>query len=761
LRLKGDWNDHLAGRKWSFRIHVRSGEQLFGMRKFSLQSPATRGFQTELLFFEVMRMYDVIAPRYRFVNVTLNGDSMGLMALEEFFAKEMVEHNRRREGVIIRFDESLVWLAKDSLAGESVGWYGAFDHYTNAAIDGIGSGAIAESPTLSAQFEVAAGMLRAFVNGELPASEVFDVELLGNYLAISDLFGAWHASRWPNVRFYLNPVTLKLEPIAFDANLQKNWTDDRSIMNDEPLVAAWVRDPQVAAAYRRTLGELYERVKSDELQERLREIEAKPLRVLQTEYRMLGPMQLDYLEPRTAELLRRLDANGGRPGAYLTWAGEERPYPVLAHFVRYARDGRDWLEISNAVPKDVEVMALEWVPAGNGQRMRILPDQFPLQLPPRGIGSRPERRVLELPELARGGDGHLEALVRLERRPWYKAQRVTSGIAARAASPIPVSSVEAQLERHEFLRLDSANRRLTVTPGDWPVAEHLIVPRGYGLAIGAGTRLRFAQDAALVVHGPVEFSGTAAAPIELVAAGEAGWPGMVVLEAGAESQLVHVTVRDTTSVIMDGWTLTGGVNFYASDVALNNCRFENSRGEDALNIIQSTFTIADTEIRGTASDAFDSDFSTGTIDGGAFIDIGRAGGGDAVDVSGSEVVVNGTRFENVSDKALSIGERSSMQAGLVIIKGAGTGAAAKDGSALSLKDSVIDTASFAGLTAYIKKPEYGPARIDAQGVRVIGAEKPVLAQTGSIVEIDGVAAPTEDIDVDALYETVMRPGLRK
>ena len=120
LRLKGDWNDHLQGRKWSFRIRVRDGDHLLGMRRFSIQHPETRGYQAELLYFELLRGLGVMAPRYQFVDVTLNGEAVGLMALEEFFAKELLEYRQRREGVIVRFDESLVWDARDSTSGGTV-----------------------------------------------------------------------------------------------------------------------------------------------------------------------------------------------------------------------------------------------------------------------------------------------------------------------------------------------------------------------------------------------------------------------------------------------------------------------------------------------------------------------------------------------------------------------------------------------------------------------------------------------------------------
>ena len=73
MRLKGDWTDHLYGIKWSFRVHLRNNEQLFGLRRFSIQNPSTRGYQSELLFFELLDRYGVMRPRYEFVNVVING----------------------------------------------------------------------------------------------------------------------------------------------------------------------------------------------------------------------------------------------------------------------------------------------------------------------------------------------------------------------------------------------------------------------------------------------------------------------------------------------------------------------------------------------------------------------------------------------------------------------------------------------------------------------------------------------------------------
>ena len=101
-----------------------------------------------------------------------------------------------------------------------------------------------------------------------------------------------------------------------------------------------------------------------------------------------------------------------------------------------------------------------------------------------------------------------------------------------------------------------------------------------------------------------------------------------------------------------------------------------------------------------------------------------------------------------------------MTASAVRIDGAGTGAASKDGSRLELFDSTVSRVRFTGLAAYIKKPEYGSARIEARNITFSQVDSQALAQTGSEVTIDGVPVTPREVDVDQLYETIMRPARR-
>jgi hypothetical protein len=302
---------------------------------------------------------------------------------------------------------------------------------------------------------------------------------------------------------------------------------------------------------------------------------------------------------------------------------------------------------------------------------------------------------------------------------------------------------------------------LYIKPGKWKVNGSLMIPKGFSLTIFPSTTLQFKSDEVLVAYGRLNWQGTEQGPI-IIEGISSTWQGLVVLEANEPSHWSYVTINNTTGIKRLGWELTGGVTFYRSDVEMDHCTFKNNQAEDTVNIIRSKFRIKDIKIFSTLSDGFDSDFSEGTIEGGLFQDIGKAGGGDGLDLSGSQVMVNGSHFRNISDKGLSVGEQSKVKAANLIIEHVGIGAASKDSSELEISNSTINQAENAGLMAYIKKPaEFGPARINARDIKFNGTNVRARAQNGSSITIDGIPVPTEEIDVGQLYKTIMKPARRK
>ena len=115
--------------------------------------------------------------------------------------------------------------------------------------------------------------------------------------------------------------------------------------------------------------------------------------------------------------------------------------------------------------------------------------------------------------------------------------------------------------------------------------------------------------------------------------------------------------------------------------------------------------------------------------------------------------VSKTQFLNISDKAISVGEKSNLEANEINIKTADIGTASKDGSTLFLSNSNFNEIKKAGLMAYIKKDEYGPAKIVAKNLEFKSTRYNALAQKENKIFIDGFEIPGTDINVKELYSS--------
>jgi len=757
MRLKGDNIDHLKGDKWSFRVDVKGSDELFGMRRFSLMNPRVRADQLEPLAFSMLRDMDLLTPKFFYVNLTINGHNHGVMALEEYPTKELLESQGRRESVVLRLDEAQTW--KDfELNGY---WDKNYNNYATTTLKVAQLAKIQASPKLNADFQIASGLLKGFIRNELPASRVFNVEDMGRYLAAMELLGAGNGFWWANLRFYFNPITARLEPIASDLMSDHTFEDRPSIKGlEEPMIKAMLADESLRQVYLRELRQLAQKVQDGSLVETLKGVEEDLLSSLHKEFPFLQPFDIAGLTQRAEFLLKANNENLEYVDMLVP-----RKHVVLQHAEIIKNGEQCVLELTNTYAAPVEVIAIRWTRDAT-EKVKPLdtiePLQYPLEIPATEVRERPNVQSIAYicPTNVTDADS-LEIISRVKGLQETYSVNAFMSYASLRDRPIGEFDLEALLRDHPYIHL-VGNDTLAFRAGEHEVSKTLSTPAGYDLTIPAGTRLSFADDAILIVRGALNIAGLAKDPVVLdalastVEGTKAGWPGIFVLDADSQSSWQHARVLNTTGVANGDWMLTGGVTFYQSKVRLEEVHFESNRAEDALNIVRSEFELVEVSIVDTISDGFDSDFSNGSVTGGLFSNIGTAGGGDGIDISGSSVKVSGTQFSKISDKALSVGEASQMDATLVQIDGAMTGAASKDASKLTITASTIKNAQVAGMMVYVKKPEYGPASIDAEGVDFQNTTTLALAQTGSRIELDGTLVPHEALDVDALYNSFMK-----
>ena len=208
LRLKGDWVDHLITDKWSFRIDVKGGETIYGMSLFSIQRKETREGIWPVLIGEMYHQMGGVSLRYEFVDVVINGVYKGVYALEEGFTKRLIENSNKPVGPIIRVNEDYLW--------EQWAYYEADYHPCFFNIEPFSKKTTLNSDYLNGYATYGIDVYGKYICGEIGAEEIFDIDLLALYMAIEDVFASTHGTVWHNLRFYVNPITTKLEPITFD-----------------------------------------------------------------------------------------------------------------------------------------------------------------------------------------------------------------------------------------------------------------------------------------------------------------------------------------------------------------------------------------------------------------------------------------------------------------------------------------------------------------------------------------------------------------
>jgi len=176
----------------------------------------------------------------------------------------------------------------------------------------------------------------------------------------------------------------------------------------------------------------------------------------------------------------------------------------------------------------------------------------------------------------------------------------------------------------------------------------------------------------------------------------------------------------------------GALNFYETNIEINNLYCFNISAEDSLNIINSDFSIIDSKFSNISSDAVDFDFSNGKIENTKFQNILN----DALDFSGSKVVVKNIIANNVRDKVISVGENSNLELEKLDVNNSFIGIANKDGSNLSLKNSNFRNVEIP-LAGYLKKNFYENSFMNIKNSNFINYQKKYILSNKATIMLDG------------------------
>jgi hypothetical protein len=713
LRLKGDFSTHWMSKyRMSFRVSLKGKDTILGNSKFSLQKPSAREFPYDDVFQSMIRDTGNLSAIHNYVHVYVNGTDWGIMDMEEHMSKEFLEKQQRKESAIIRFSNEKLWLY-EAEAKNAYDWYRVSDPSLNLHLYG-GKKYLKESQYRKIYSYVLKHRLQS-------SPFLYDVDSFSKVFILATMWNDWHVLANSNSRYYFNPYTLKLEPITTDEGSYGMLNDPKNIrFHSLPSQYLSIMSTQ---SYADNLSYNLDVVSNIA-------INAKYYfnnkgEIFPVDRKKSGKIVVDNMNKVVSNQNKYLaySEEDSKEKFVLPTRSQASEFKEHLH-VRHYTDGT--IELHNLLPDKVVVKSIFF----NGKSIinqeiivpSYLSDLKPTLLITPYIGIQDGRITVE---------SEYQGFTR-------KSSNDITLISGEIKNPLLSSTA------HEFDFINKLDgKKYEIQSGSWIVNKPIVVAGD--LHISPGANLKFSKDSYIIVKGSLIAKGKKDSLITFKAISDS-WKGIYVLNSNNKSQLRNVDISNV-SALEDGLLrLTGGVTFYKADVDFEDVRITNVKAEDAINIVESLFSLNSVRIDHAISDGLDADFSQGTVDQSLFLNIG----GDALDFSGSDVDIRNISAINIQDKAISGGEKSIIDIFDSRFDDVGVGIASKDGSIVSVANtSVLDYKLHAAMS-YVKKDFYGSPSISMTNCLVTDGDA-YIRQKGTIMTVDNIDIPESNLNVKKLY----------
>lgn len=736
LRLKGDWTDHVESDKVSFRIKMGDGFAFQGLRTFSIQNPYNRGFMMEWFAHQMLENEDILTTRYEMIPVFINGENMGVYAMEEHFDKQLLEARKRREGPIMKFDESGVWQMHEY--EQRTGDFLNAPVFPAAEISVFKKNRTRKNPALFAQFEMAQSHMESYRSGVAGVENYFDVESLAKYMAMMDLVNGKHGLIWHNQRFYFNPVTQLLEPIAYDCFMDAN-----SIIQKHKLIGvegeesnemslAWsvLKDKKVRDRYVHYLKKFSKKAYLEDVFSKFEQKVGKVEKLLQSEYPNES-LDRSFFQFNRREIQKNIGKLKGINFNKKKEKGEIDPLPeniiftdiaLKVNLEKYNADSSVVMSAENFHSHAIEIIGYSVKPNKN----LIIPIA-PVKIDAYG---KSKVRTINFPQKPR--------------RIHYKAANCGEEIFKCNPAEWGRPSIQSKFGKHVGIQLVNKQNEVRLS-GKINLNRSLVIPECKRLIIDPGTEITLQEGVFLLSYAPVFAKGTAEKPIRINGANEKA-QGFVCLSR-EKSELAYVSFDQLGTVDHNNWRLTGAVTFYGAEINLRNCTFQNNHCEDGLNTIRCQIDLDKCRIENAMSDGFDADFCSGIVTNSAFFNTGN----DCIDFSGSEITISKCEIKNAGDKGISGGEGSHLIVENCSITEATIAIASKDNSEVFVRNITISEANYS-FAVYRKKPEYAPAKLIVESVISNEYNHLSMLEKGSkLIYLSKTYIGDAKLNIDSLY----------
>lgn len=736
LRLKGHMTDHLQEDKWSFRVKIKEKDETFmGMKRFSIQHPGTRGYIYEWIYHELMKKEDVIALRYKFIDVNVNGENWGIYALEENFENELIENNGRLKAPILRYNPDLYWVKRyNGLQGSySVD---EFASYYSANPEAYREDKVLSDSLQKQYYLKAIALIEGLRSRKIKVKDAFDVIKMAKFHAIIDLVGGIHSIDWSDIKYYYNPVLGKLEPVAYESftNLQSRELSSQYMYvcpDSGEYYKDWhsmiFSDPDFFKEYIHQLERVSKKEYLESFFSESNEDLKKNLAIINKEYPYKKFSEDDYFN-RQKMIRKILDA----------------PKSIHA-YLKSAQDSILIVQIGSIDALPVSIASIEF----NGMRypateQNIIPakqkDQYvnyyeyTFKFDGKSAWSKDELDSLKINYSIPGSSNY--KTIKVFPFPHTDNEYISEQMKAQISnlSDFPDDFV-----------IDHTHKLIYLKKKNFVLNKDLVIPKGYTFSIFSGTKIDLKNGAKITSYSSFICQGAETDPIEITSS-DSSSQGLVFV-CSPVSYFKNTFFRGFAAVLDTQWQRTGAITFYESDAEFSGCHFYAFNSEDALNFIRSNFKISGCLFKDMKDDAVDADFSKGKINNTVFEFCKE----NAIDANFSFVTFSKGYIVGSRNKAINVKDGSELIVSDIKISKCYIAVSAEDYAKVDFKNINIGDCEF-GLVAYKNKPSAGHATIKGGLLFISNTKENYLMEKKSKIIIDNKLINKEVDDVELIIK---------
>ncbi len=725
VRLKGLTNYHRLGNKKSLKIRLKKNSNgltptILGFSRFNLMDPKRRWNEKEWFFREVASSEGLLKRRYDFVEVKINSNKSGVYSIEENFSKEFFEYNKIKVAPIISIDSDKI---QGLSAFNQKGNHTILNDFNFSAIQS--KNYIYENSNYNNQYNYCKNLFISFLTNKASAKEILDLEKFAKFLALSDIFGGWHGTDLFNFKLYYDPYKRLLEPIPddmFDEPKDKP-TRDFAIFK--------IRDTSGYSVFYDNLFdstdflELYyfylNKYSKKEFIDKIFKDFGKNLDLIK---KKITKNDLYYFSNIENDLYNN---------SKLIREFTNPAYPLEVFKVNQSNINELYIDIQNNFYFPIKISKIIINTKSYDAPYLLNPKKISLN----SIFENANFEILEKPKRKK-----IIIKTNFKIHKIKNLEIIYSVVGSDKLNSVLIPDINLSIEDginsdisefYDQLLIDKKNKKILIKNDKLILDRDLVIPKGYLFEIKSGTDIIFEKDSNLILKSNVISINENENLINFIGKGK----NCIFFYKNNFINLKNINFQNFSKCEFNGLFLTGGINFYETDLQIKNFyASKNKSGDDLINIINSKFKISNLFLEDTLYDGIDIDYSDGIISNMKCVNCGIEKGGDGLDLSHTNIFIDNLYISNSSDKGLSIGENSNVNIRNLEIKNSKVCIANKDGSMTTIVNGTLENCGI-GLSAYNKKNYYDYSKIKIKNVNFINNQRDFVRDESNKIIHDG------------------------